>query len=96
MKEGNEMNNERVKLGDEAKCKITGFKGIVTAHSKCLTGCDRVTIRASMQKDGKMGEEYWFDIDAVEVVKREKVKISSVQSKETGKQGGPISRSNLK
>lgn len=85
----------KVQLGDEAKCKITGFKGIVTATSQCLTGCDRVTLRAPMKKDGSMGDEYWFDVDAVEVTKRGKVKRESVTSATEGLRGGPPTRSTV-
>jgi len=76
-------------LGDEVICKVSGFKGIVTSHSKCLTGCDRMGVRAPMTKDGKMGEEYWIDQAALTVVKKGKVKPSDVQDQTQPKRGGP-------
>ena len=82
----------KVELGDKAKCKISGFTGIVTTVAKCLTGCDRVTLKAPMQKDGKMGEEYWFDIYAVEVIKKAVVKTENVSHEDVTKKGGPIER----
>lgn len=85
-----------VELGDEVKCKITGFRGIVTGIAKCLTGCDRIDVRAPMKKDGKMGEGYWFDFHAVEIIKKQKVKAQSVQepaAKNETRKGGPPSRS---
>lgn len=85
-----------VELGDEVKCMITGYQGIVTSHAKCLTGCDRITVRGPMKKEGTMGEEYWFDIESVEIVKKHKVRAASVQSQQAGKKGGPPTRSNLK
>lgn len=83
-------NKNVVELGDLVKCKITGFKGIVTATSQCLTGCDRIGIQAPIQKDGKYGEYYWVDVAAVEIIKKGKVKPNSVQ--EEVKKGGPASR----
>lgn len=77
-------------LGDEVRCKVTGFKGIVTSTSQCLTGCDRAGVRAPMTKEGKMGEEYWFDIPCLEVLKKGKVKLDNVQQK--NKPGGPPSQ----
>lgn len=87
-----------VELGDEAKCKISGFQGIVTSIAKCLTGCDRVALRAKMKKDGTIGEEYWFDAAAVDIVHKRVVVPNTVQEPEspTKKVGGPITKSNLK
>lgn len=74
-------------LGDEVKCKISGFKGVVVATQQCLTGCDRVHVQAPLNKDGKYGECYTMDVNAVEVTKKGKVKARQVQ--EETKKGGP-------
>lgn len=79
-----------VELGDEVKCKITGYRGIATAIAKCLTGCDRIEIRPPMTKEGKMSESFWFDEAAVEVVKKQAIKPASVQDERPNKKGGPI------
>lgn len=84
-----------IKLGDEVQCRITGFKGIAVSHATCLTGCDRIAVKAPMQKDGKMGEEFWFDLDCLEVLKAGKVKPASVQSPDPAKKGGPPTRSTV-
>lgn len=78
---------DKIELGDEVKCKITEFKGVVTALSQCLTGCDRAGVRGPLTSDGKLGEEYWFDIPALKIIGKNKIKLESVQSKT--KKGGP-------
>ena len=88
------MSKNKVELGDEVRDVIGGLQGIVTSHAKCLTGCDRVTVRGKVGKDGKLGEEYWFDIDAVKIITKQKIKPVSVQSVE--KPGGPPTKSTLK
>lgn len=77
-----------VDLGDEVQCKITGFKGVVTSYAKCLTGCDRITIQPNVKKDGKHPEALWFDVAAVTILKKQKVKSKNVQA-ENAKGGWP-------
>ncbi len=79
---------EKIKLGDEVKCRVTGFQGIVVSTSQWITGCDRVGVRAPMTKEGKLGEAYDFDEPVLELIKKKKVKM--VQSEDTIKKGGPI------
>lgn len=83
-----------IELGDEVSCKITGFTGVATAIAKCLTGCDRVEVRPPIGKDKKLNDSYWFDMDALKLLKKQKVKPVSVQNEV--KKGGPPQRSNLK
>lgn len=86
------MKNE-IELGDQVKCKITGFNGIVTSYAKCLTGCDRITIQPPVGKDGKHPDSLWFDVAAVEIIKKNKIKAKDV----TGhKNGGWPTISNIK
>lgn len=85
----------RPELGDEVRCKITGFQGVITSYAKCLTGCDRVTIQPPVKKDGKHPDSLWFDAAAVEVIKKGKVKTAEVQeSGSRAKMGGPPTSAN--
>lgn len=79
-------------LGDEVQCKVTGFRGVVTSIAKCLTGCDRVTIQPPITKDGKHADALWFDINAVEILKKAKVKTENVTGKGRKGKGGPPSK----
>lgn len=59
-----------VKLGDEAKDTVTGFKGIAVAITTWLNGCQRITLQPQkVQKDGKVSESATFDIEQIVVLK---------------------------
>ena len=62
------MSNRQVDLGDRVRCKITGFTGIVTAHSRHIAGCDRFWAEPPVGADGKRMEGHWLDIDMIEIV----------------------------
>lgn len=79
-------------LGDEVVCLVTGFKGIVTSTAQCLTGCDRVVVQPRVGKDGKSQDSMWFDVTAIKVKTKGKVKPQVVQAPidEVGRKvGGP-------
>lgn len=63
------MNNRLPALGDEVRHKITGFIGIVTSHSKHLSGCDRLWVEPRVGDDGKARDGQWADIDMLEIVR---------------------------
>ncbi len=86
-------NNSMPELGDEVVCVVTKMKGVLIAHSKHLTGCDRVLVQPQVSKEGKMTDAYWIDLAAVEILKKRKVKTEDVQEKGLdAKKGGPASR----
>ena len=90
------MSKHKVELGDEVRCKVTGFKGIVTAIAQHITGCDRADVRPGIKKDGTLADGYWFDLPALEIIKKQKVKPTNVQTVEDApvrKVGGPPTRS---
>lgn len=60
-----------VRLGDKARCKITGFEGIVTAINTRIDGKRMVTITPPV-KDGKMMEpQVMFETIIEKVVEQE-------------------------
>lgn len=68
----------RINLGDEVKCKITGFKGIAVARTTWISGCDRINIQPKgVDKDGKIFESQSFDEPLIEVIKSGKVEEGS-------------------
>ena len=72
-----------IKLGDEVKDKITGFKGVAVSIADWLNGCRRVGIQPKkLDEKGKPGEIEWFDIEQVEAIKKKAVKKSK-------RSGGP-------
>jgi hypothetical protein len=90
------MASDFAQLGDRARDRITGYKGIVVGKSQHITGCDRVTLQAETGADGKMPDCYSFDITTVEVLERGAVAPIPAppqeQPKATVRPGGPLSR----
>lgn len=71
---------EKPSLGDQACDRITGFEGIVTGISGYLNGCARVMIQPStLDKEGKMLEPQWFDIEQTKLVQRDPLGFSGKQ-----------------
>ena len=75
-----------IKLGQEAKDKVTGFKGILTARCQYITGCDQYQISpAGLDSDNKLKELYQFDEGRIEIL-GPGIAEKEVQAK---KKGGP-------
>lgn len=53
-------------MGKQAKCKLTGFNGIITGYCQYVTGCDQVLITPKMT-DNKYPEGQWLDVNRIEV-----------------------------
>lgn len=64
-------------LGDEVKCRVTNYKGIVTSKTQFLNGCVQVGIQAPIQKDGKMGESWNIDENQIDIINSKKVKVTA-------------------
>jgi len=56
-------------LGATAQSITRGFKGVIGARSECLYGCNRYLLEPTVNKEGKMGESYYFDEDDVKILK---------------------------
>jgi hypothetical protein len=57
-----------MKLGDIARDRITGFEGVLVAHTRHLTNVDRWTIHPREVKDGKPVAGRSFDVGLLEYV----------------------------
>lgn len=55
-------------LGVEAEAKVTGQRGIITARSENLYGCNRYYLQSKVDKEGKLPDSYWTDEDDIVVV----------------------------
>lgn len=64
-----------IELGDKVKDLVTGHAGVVTQIVENLNGCIQYTVRAPLDKDGKMGEAYCIDGENLAIVKKHHVKI---------------------
>ena len=58
----------KIDLGCIVEDTVTRFKGVITARSQNLTGCNTYFIAPGVQKDGKLGEGYWFDEQRIKVL----------------------------
>lgn len=54
-------------LGFECKDKITGFTGVIDSVCFDLYGCIQASVRPGMDKDGKLKDGQWFDINRLKV-----------------------------
>lgn len=57
-----------IELGSQVKDKVTGFIGIATAHARNITGCDTIYIQPVIDKDGKLSDGQWFDVNRLAVI----------------------------
>ena len=57
-----------LEMGQEAKDKITGFKGILTARHQYITGCDQYAITPDLDENGKLGDIFQFDEGRIEII----------------------------
>jgi len=62
------MTNRLPTLGDRVKCRVTGFTGIVTAHSRYISGCDRLWVDPPVDDNNKQHAGIWIDIDMLEII----------------------------
>lgn len=57
-----------VELGVKGRDKVTGFTGVVTGRCEYLTGCNQVLLVPAVDKDGKLPDGHWFDVQRIEVI----------------------------
>jgi hypothetical protein len=72
-------------LGKAVQQKTTGLKGIITARSENLYGCNRYYVQPKALKDSKLPDGWWMDEDDIKVTGRGVI----VEKKNTG---GPMSK----
>ncbi len=83
----------KVELGDEVKCRVTGYKGIATCRTTYLQGCDRVGVLPEMGKDGKHPETYHIDVGQLDIIAKGKaLPKQNTKYEKTEKVGGASSR----
>ncbi len=82
---------EKIELGDVAKDKITGLKGVIVAITEWLYACRRITIQPqNLGKDGQPLDTYTCDEPQVELVKKAGFKVVPEEDKAPKeKTGGP-------
>jgi len=80
------MRKNKIELGDAVHCKITKYRGIVTAITRWLNGCSRVTVQPrKLNKDGSLNEGQC--IDEVQLVVDKKHAVPAYDSAGLGPAG---------
>lgn len=67
----------KIKLGDKVKCKITGFTGIAVAKTEFMNGCIQWNVLPKGSKNNKMPEDMAIDEQSLEIIpikKKKKIK----------------------
>ena len=62
-----------VRLGDEVRDAVSGFRGIAVGLHEYLQGCMRITVQPPVGKDKKLPESATFDEPQLEVIKAGRV-----------------------
>ena len=73
------MEQQAVNLGDEVKCRVTGFEGVAMGIGTYLHGCRRVSVQPPVDKDGKPRDAYDYDEPNLEVITRGKLTPPQVE-----------------
>jgi len=55
-------------LGKEVEAKVTKLRGVVTARSENLYGCNRYFIQPPAGSDQKVPDGWWVDEDDITVI----------------------------
>lgn len=60
-------------LGMPCRDKVTEFAGVITSVTFDLYGCIQALVHPGMDKDKKLKDQNWFDIDRLEITGNEPV-----------------------
>ncbi len=60
-------------LGKTAKDRVTGFQGVVITVAFDLFGCVQAVLRPAADKDGKLNDAHYFDVNRLEIVDEKRV-----------------------
>lgn len=73
MKEKIEIEKHLGLLGMKVEDKVTKMKGVVTSICFDLYGCIQATINPGMDKEGKLKECFWFDVQRLNILEKNPV-----------------------
>ncbi len=71
------MTRPDIKLGDKARCRVTGFTGIVTSLTDYIDGCRQACLTPGVGKDGTVRDSYHFDVERLEIKKKAAVRLDA-------------------
>lgn len=59
---------KELELGNQIRCRVTGFLGIATARAEYLNGCTQLCLMPEIGKDKEMPKGQYIDIQQLEFV----------------------------
>lgn len=62
-------------FGVKVRDKLTGFEGTIDGKCEYMTGCVQWRVVPSIDKDGKMQDSHWIDVDRLIVIPEQKVNV---------------------
>lgn len=71
------VKTNKVVNGSKVTCKITGFTGVVTGIVTYITGCSQCLVQPRMKEDGSIPESIWIDIQRLDVVSDDIIKLNN-------------------
>lgn len=51
-----------IEFGKTYRDMVTGFEGVATGRAQYWTGCDQILLVPTVDKDGKLREANWLDV----------------------------------
>jgi hypothetical protein len=84
------MAGSHIKLGDEVKDKLSGFKGHVIGWAVILYGAHRIGVDPGLKKDGTMGDTTYFDECRLELVTPKEPPQVPAAKRKTAKEKGAL------
>ena len=78
-----------ITLGSTIADTVTGFTGMAESYTIHRNGCIRVSIQAKVDKDGKIPDVCWFDIEDVKLIGKAVKTKPLLQVPEIEEVGGP-------
>lgn len=79
------MSNFKFHRGVYVIDKLTGFKGVISARTDSITGCNRYAVQPDVDKDGKYVDSYWIDEHSLEIdTTKQQLKLYREESQPPG------------
>ena len=66
---------EKIELGDQVKCKYTGFKGVIVAKTEFINGCVQFSVVPKWDGKSPIMEEMSIDEGSLEIIKKRKKEV---------------------
>lgn len=66
-----------MKLGVQARDRITGFFGTVTGYCEYISGCHQVLLTPVVGEKGEHRDGHWFDVQRIEITDPQAIQLDN-------------------